>query len=174
MDISRPCQPDKLIPLLPWPGFDPSFSGHNGRRAIISEWTRLRLRPLSHRGWLRTMIQTACLLVGSPGNMIFCSSVSVISGKRFEKFGRMLCWPSTDTLHPAVYNYIAEIDFTPKLSSQKYVKYGSNLTTNFYYIFSLNFFRVLGNQPYVESRGSKVSWRHHHTGYINTTRKNNG
>ena len=51
MDISRPCQPEKLIPLLPWPGFDPSFSGHNDRRAIISEWTRLRLRLLSHRGW---------------------------------------------------------------------------------------------------------------------------
>ena len=51
MDISRPCQPDKLIPLLPGPGFDPSFSGHNDRQAIISEWTRLRLRPLSHRGW---------------------------------------------------------------------------------------------------------------------------
>ena len=53
MDISRPCQPEKLIPLLPWPGFDPSFSGHNDRWAIISEWTRLRLRPLSHQGWLR-------------------------------------------------------------------------------------------------------------------------
>ena len=52
MDISRPCQPEKLIPLLPWPGFDPSFSGHNDRRAIISEWTWLRLRTLSHRGWL--------------------------------------------------------------------------------------------------------------------------
>ena len=51
MDISRPCQPEKLNrPLLPWPGFDPSFSGHNDRRAIISEWTWLRLRPLSHRG----------------------------------------------------------------------------------------------------------------------------
>ena len=45
MDISRPCQPEKLIPLLPWPGFDPSFSGHNDRRAIISEWTWLRLIP---------------------------------------------------------------------------------------------------------------------------------
>ena len=52
MDISRPCQPEKLIPSLPWPGFDPSFSGHNDRRAITSEWTRLRLKPLSHRGWL--------------------------------------------------------------------------------------------------------------------------
>ena len=52
MDISRPCQPEKLIPLLPWPGFDPSFSGHNDRRAIITEWTWLRLIPLSHRGWL--------------------------------------------------------------------------------------------------------------------------
>ena len=49
MDISRPCQPEKLIPLLPWPGFDPSFSRHNDRRAIISEWTWLRL---GHRGWL--------------------------------------------------------------------------------------------------------------------------
>ena len=53
MDISRPCQPEKLIPLQPWPGFDPSFSGHKDRRAIISEWTWLRLRPLSHRGWLQ-------------------------------------------------------------------------------------------------------------------------
>ena len=52
----RPCQPEKLIPLLPWPGFDPSFSGHNDRRAIISEWTRLRLRPLSHQGWLFSCI----------------------------------------------------------------------------------------------------------------------
>ena len=43
---------EKLIPLLPGPGFDPSFSGHNDRRAIISKWTRLLLRPLSHRGWL--------------------------------------------------------------------------------------------------------------------------
>ena len=49
MDISRPCQPEKLIPLLPWPGFDPSFSRHNDRRAINSEWTWLRLRSLSHR-----------------------------------------------------------------------------------------------------------------------------
>ena len=32
MDISRPCQPEKWIHLLPWPGFDPSFSGHNDRR----------------------------------------------------------------------------------------------------------------------------------------------
>ena len=29
-------QPEKLIPLLPWPGFDPSFSGHNDRRAITA------------------------------------------------------------------------------------------------------------------------------------------
>ena len=54
-DMSRPCQPEKLIPLLPGPGFDPSFSGHNDRRAIISEWTLLRLRLLSHRGWLPWM-----------------------------------------------------------------------------------------------------------------------
>ena len=27
-DISRPCQHGKLIPLLPGPGFDPSFLGH--------------------------------------------------------------------------------------------------------------------------------------------------
>ena len=47
-DILRPCQPEKL---MPWPGFDRSFLGHNDRRAIISEWTRLRLKPLSHRGW---------------------------------------------------------------------------------------------------------------------------
>ena len=26
MDISRPCKPEKLIPLLPWPGFDHSSS----------------------------------------------------------------------------------------------------------------------------------------------------
>ena len=49
MDISRPCQPEKLIPLLPWPGFDPSFSGHNDRRAIISEWTWLRYVLLGKR-----------------------------------------------------------------------------------------------------------------------------
>ena len=61
MDISRPCQPEKLIPLLPWPGFDPSFSGHNDRRAIISEWTWLRLRPLSHRGWLSLLVQDSML-----------------------------------------------------------------------------------------------------------------
>ena len=59
LDISRPCQPEKLIPLLPWPGFDPSFSGHNDRRAIISEWTRLRLRPLIHRGWLLNSRKTS-------------------------------------------------------------------------------------------------------------------
>ena len=35
-DISRPSQPKKLIPLLPGPGFDPSFSGHNDRRAITA------------------------------------------------------------------------------------------------------------------------------------------
>ena len=28
-------------------------------------------------------------------------------------------------------------------------------------------------EPYVESRGTKVSWRPHHTGYISTTKKNN-
>ena len=27
----------ELIPLLPWPGFNTSFSGHSDRRAIISE-----------------------------------------------------------------------------------------------------------------------------------------
>ena len=27
---------EKLIPLLPWPGFDLSFSGHNDRRAITA------------------------------------------------------------------------------------------------------------------------------------------
>ena len=53
MDISRPCKLEKLIPLLPWTGFDPSFSGHNNRRAIISKWIWLRIRPLSHRGWLQ-------------------------------------------------------------------------------------------------------------------------
>ena len=36
MDISRPCQPEKLIPLLPWPGFDPSFSGHNDEQSSAS------------------------------------------------------------------------------------------------------------------------------------------
>ena len=39
-------------PFTAGPGFDPSFSGHNDRRATISEWTRLPLRPLSHRDWL--------------------------------------------------------------------------------------------------------------------------
>ena len=36
MDISRPCQPEKLIPLLFWPGFDPSFSGHNDEQSSAS------------------------------------------------------------------------------------------------------------------------------------------
>ena len=35
-DISRPCQPEKLIPLLPGPGFDPSFSGHNDEQSSAS------------------------------------------------------------------------------------------------------------------------------------------
>ena len=35
-DVSRPCQPKKLIPLLPWPGFDPSFSGHNDEQSSAS------------------------------------------------------------------------------------------------------------------------------------------
>ena len=53
---------------LPWPGFDPSFSGHNDRRAITSEWTRLRLKPLSHRGWpIETGIM---LLISSTGTHI--------------------------------------------------------------------------------------------------------
>ena len=29
--------PEKLIPLLPWPGFDPSFSGHNDEQSSASE-----------------------------------------------------------------------------------------------------------------------------------------
>ena len=35
-DISRQCQPEKLIPLLCWPGFDPSFSGHNDEQSSAS------------------------------------------------------------------------------------------------------------------------------------------
>ena len=40
----------------------------------------------------------------------------------------------------------------------------------------LNFIFILEGpgEAYVESRGTKVSWRPHHTGYICTTRKNNG
>ena len=59
-----------------------------------------------------------------------------------------------------------KIDFTPKLSSQQHVKYGSNLN-----IFH-NFVSIFG--AYVESRGTKVSWRSHHTGDVCTTRNNNG
>ena len=35
---------------------------------------------------------------------------------------------------------------------------------------------ILGGlgEAYVESRGTKLSQIHHHTGYISTTRKNNG
>ena len=46
-----------------------------------------------------------------------------------------------------------KIDFTPKLSSQQHVKYGSYLMN----IFFLHFNGVLGKQAYVESRGTKVS-----------------
>ena len=35
-DISRPCQSEKLNPLPPWPGFDPSFSGHNDEQSSAS------------------------------------------------------------------------------------------------------------------------------------------
>ena len=35
-DISRPCQLQKLIPLLPGLGFDPSFSGHNDEQSSAS------------------------------------------------------------------------------------------------------------------------------------------
>ena len=40
----------------------------------------------------------------------------------------------------------------------------------------MNIFFILGGlgEAYVESRGTKLSRRHHHTGYICTTRKNNG
>ena len=38
MDISRPCQLEKLIPLLPGPGYDPSFSGHNDRPIGAGFW----------------------------------------------------------------------------------------------------------------------------------------
>ena len=48
-----------------------------------------------------------------------------------------------------------EIDFTPKLSSQQHVKYGSNLMKISYQLL-FNFWGVLG-EPYVESRGTKVS-----------------
>ena len=35
-DSWKPCQPEKLIPFLPWPGFDPSFSGHNDELSSAS------------------------------------------------------------------------------------------------------------------------------------------
>ena len=78
MDISRPCQPEKLIPLLPWPGFDPSFSGHNDRRGIISEWARLRVRPLSHRGWQCFFVIEAGVLVLEAGTWVFWGGVLVL------------------------------------------------------------------------------------------------
>ena len=40
--------------------------------------------------------------------------------------------------------------------------------------FVINFLIFGGpGEPYVESRGTKVSWRPHHTGDITTTKKNN-
>ena len=57
-------------------------------------------------------------------------------------------------------------DFTPKLSSHQHVKYGSNLMN-----FFLKFHFWGPGEAYVESRGTKASWRPHHTGDICTTRK---
>ena len=59
-----------------------------------------------------------------------------------------------------------KIHFTPKLSPQQHVKYG--IWWTFYFHFFSSF---LGGpvEPYVESRGTKVSWRPHHTGAITTT-----
>ena len=55
-DISRPCQPEKLIPSLPWPGFDPSFSGHNDRQAITAMFVCWSLTSLCHsNGHIETM-----------------------------------------------------------------------------------------------------------------------
>ena len=73
MDISRPCQPEKLIPLLPWPGFDPSFSGHNDRRAIISEWTRLHFS--------RSAIGDGKLIYRGP-NTVFCGRMGGVNRTR--------------------------------------------------------------------------------------------
>ena len=51
-DISRQCQPEKLIPLLPWPGFDPSFSGHNDEQSSATTPQTAQPSGLSHRaGW---------------------------------------------------------------------------------------------------------------------------
>ena len=56
-----------------------------------------------------------------------------------------------------------KIDFTSKLSSQRDVKYGSNLMSIFFIIFS-----IFGGpeEAYVETRGTKVSFRPHHTADI--------
>ena len=59
----------EISPFTPWPGFDPSFSGHNDRRAIISEWTRLRLRPLSHRGWHQVSRTSLIIDIIGPSKM---------------------------------------------------------------------------------------------------------
>ena len=66
-DISRPCQPDKLIPLLPWPGFDPSFSGHNDRRAITASGHDYALDH-SDRGW-QQLVYLACWLYNCAGSV---------------------------------------------------------------------------------------------------------
>ena len=51
---------------------------------------------------------------------------------------------------------------------QQYVKYGSN-RMNFFSNFCFHFGGP--GEAYVESRGTKVSWRPQHTGYIRTKKK---
>ena len=102
MDISRPCQPEKLIPLLPWPGFDPSFSGHNDRRAITSEWTRLRLKPLSHRGWpygYMSFILDLCLLVCATELLEGHHSWQYSHNNTNSQYTCMLLFPHTSDPH---------------------------------------------------------------------------
>ena len=90
MDISRPCQREKLIPLLPWRGFD--------RRAIISEWTRLCLRPLSHRGANICVIAAIYL---SDQNVTWWHYTSVCFRRHAEETSMCLfvCWSLTSLCH---------------------------------------------------------------------------
>ena len=61
------------------------------------------------------------------------------------------------------------LKITPKLNNMQNMEV---IWWPFFQIFVL----ILGGlgETYVESRGTKLSRRHHHTGYICTTRKNNG
>ena len=61
------------------------------------------------------------------------------------------------------------LKITPKLNNMQ------NMEVIWWTIFQIFVFILWGlGEAYVESRGTKVSRRHHHTGYICTTRKNNG